>query len=315
MYGEMIATILSVVSAAAVCGAIYAVRRVKRQILMMRDILREVKEGNGNRRILLASHELAAPLAYEINAIILDYEGQLMDYRQTEETNRQLMTSLSHDVRTPLTTLIGYLDAAHKGTVEGKEREEYIGTARRKAHDLKAYIDVLFDWFKLNSDEFVLEMETAEAGELTRDILIDWIPVFEDGQAQRGELHGIGYTVDIPERAFPVRLDKEGYRRILNNLIQNILSHAQASEIWVTLSEEEGLFQCRVRDNGVGIRSGDLGHIFERLYKCDKGRSEKGSGLGLSIVKQLTQRMGGSVRAESKEGEGTEFILEFPMAR
>ena len=138
MYGEMIATILSVVSAAAVCTAIYAVRRVKRQILMMRDILREVKEGNGNRRILLASHELAAPLAYEINAIILDYEGQLMDYRQTEETNRQLMTSLSHDVRTPLTTLIGYLDAAHKGTVEGKEREEYIGTARRTARDLKA---------------------------------------------------------------------------------------------------------------------------------------------------------------------------------
>jgi len=91
MYGEMIAIILSVVSAAAVCTAIYAVRRVKRQILMMRDILREVKEGNGNRRILLASHELAAPLAYEINAIILDYEGQLMDYRQTEETNRQLI--------------------------------------------------------------------------------------------------------------------------------------------------------------------------------------------------------------------------------
>lgn len=302
----------------AVCAVLLsylAIRRAKRQIRQMAEALKDIRAGNGNRRILSEAHELTAPLAYGINDVVRAYEEKLAAFSQAEETNKQLMTSLSHDVRTPLTTLIGYLDAAHKGTVEGKEREEYIGTARRKAHDLKAYIDVLFDWFKLNSDEFVLEMETAEAGELTRDILIDWIPVFEDGQAQRGELHGIGYTVDIPERAFPVRLDKEGYRRILNNLIQNILSHAQASEIWVTLSEEEGLFQCRVRDNGVGIRSGDLGHIFERLYKCDKGRSEKGSGLGLSIVKQLTQRMGGSVRAESKEGEGTEFILEFPMAR
>lgn len=68
------------------------------------------------------------------------------------------MTSLSHDVRTPLTTLIGYLDAAHKGIVTGKDRDDYIETARRKAHDLKEYIDVLFDWFKLNSNEFATMM-------------------------------------------------------------------------------------------------------------------------------------------------------------
>lgn len=315
MYLELFCVCGISIAVCAVLLSYLAIRRAKRQIRQMAEALKDIRAGNGNRRILSEAHELTAPLAYGINDVVRAYEEKLAAFSQAEETNKQLMTSLSHDVRTPLTTLIGYLDAAHKGTVEGKEREEYIGTARRKAHDLKAYIDVLFDWFKLNSDEFALEMETAEAGELTRDILIDWIPVFEDGQAKRGELHGIGYTVDIPERAFPVRLDKEGYRRILNNLIQNILSHAQASEIWVTLSEEEGLFQCRVRDNGVGIRSGDLGHIFERLYKCDKGRSEKGSGLGLSIVKQLAQRMGGSVRAESKEGEGTEFILEFPMAR
>ena len=76
------------------------------------------------------------------------------------------MTSLSHDVRTPLTTLIGYLDAAHKGLVTGKDRDDYIETARRKAHDLKEYIDVLFDWFKLNSNEFALEIQSVEAAEL-----------------------------------------------------------------------------------------------------------------------------------------------------
>jgi K+-sensing histidine kinase KdpD len=79
-------------------------------------------------------------------------------------------------VRTPLTTLIGYLDAAHRGIVEGKEREDYLETARRKAHDLKDYIDVLFDWFKLNSSEFALSIERVELAELTRNILKDGFP-------------------------------------------------------------------------------------------------------------------------------------------
>lgn len=119
----------------------------------MSDVLEDVKNGNGNRRILSETHELVAPLAYAINDIILSYENGLSAYRQTEETNRQLMTSLSHDVRTPLTTLIGYLDAAHKGIVDGKERDDYIETARRKAHDLKEYIDVLLtgsSWVQMN---------------------------------------------------------------------------------------------------------------------------------------------------------------------
>lgn len=132
----------------------FAIRRVKKQIAEITDALIDVKNGNGNRRILSATNELVAPLAYEINEIVVSYESRLSTVRQTEETNRQLMTSLSHDVRTPLTTLIGYLDAAHKGIVTGKDRDDYIETARRKAHDLKEYIDVLFDWFKLNSNEF-----------------------------------------------------------------------------------------------------------------------------------------------------------------
>ena len=148
----------------------------------------------------------------------MSYESRLSIVRQTEETNRQLMTSLSHDVRTPLTTLIGYLDAAHKGLVTGKDRDDYIETARRKAHDLKEYIDVLFDWFKLNSNEFALEIQSVEAAELTRNILIDWIPIFEDKQ--------VDYDIDIPEQPVRVRLDMDSYMRIVNNLIQNVIAHS-----------------------------------------------------------------------------------------
>lgn len=306
MHMELMLILSMAVAIISVTASFLAIRLVKRQISEMCEALADVQKGNGNRRILASAHELTAPLAYKINDIIVSYENRIGTFRQMEETNKQLMTSLSHDVRTPLTTLIGYLDAAHKGIVTGKDRENYIETARRKAHDLKEYIDVLFDWFKLNSNEFVMEIAVVEAAELTRNILIDWIPIFEDKQ--------IDYRIDIPERPFLVELDQDAYMRIINNLIQNVISHSHADQIEIALSKQNGNIKILLSDNGIGIEKEDLKHIFERLYKCDKGRSEKGSGLGLSIVYQLVRKMNGEVRAESEPGKGTAFTLLFPLS-
>ena len=300
---ELLVFVAIAIISVFICG--FVIRRVKAQINGMLDALEDIKAGNGNRRILSATDEFTASIAYEVNDIVSSYEKELSSFRQAEEVNKQLMTSLSHDVRTPLTTLIGYLDAAHKGIVTGKDKDEYVEIARRKAHDLKEYIDVLFDWFKLNSDEFVLLIDPVEAVELTRNILIDWIPIFEDKQ--------IDYSIDIPEQPFRVRLDPDAYMRVLNNLIQNVIVHSHADKINISLSNQDGNMKIVVADNGVGIEKDDLKHIFERLYKCDKGRSEKGSGLGLSIVHQLVEKMNGTITAESTPGNGTMFALYFPL--
>lgn len=308
MQTDWLVILSAVVAVTAVLISCTIVRRARKQITEMADALTDVRDGNGNRRILAEAHEVTAPLVYVINDIIVSYEDRLAAYRRTEEANRQLMTSLSHDVRTPLTTLIGYLDAAHKDLVTGTERDDCVETARRKAYDLKEYIDVLFDWFKLNSNEFAMEIRTVEIVELTRNILIDWIPIFEDKQ--------IEYTIDIPEQPFRVKLDPDGYLRILNNLVQNVVAHSHADRIEISVSEPDknkGVKIC-LADNGVGIEKEDLKHIFERLYKCDKGRSEKGSGLGLSIVRQLVEKMNGTITAESTPEQGTAFTVVFPLA-
>lgn len=302
---NIIASLSTIIAVLSVITSCYTVYRVKKQISEITDALVDVKNGNGNRRILSATNELTAPIVFEINDIVVAYENRLSSVRHTEEANRRLMTSLSHDVRTPLTTLIGYLDAVNKGIAKGKERDEYIETARRKAHDLKEYIDVLFDWFKLNSNEFAMEINEIEATELTRNILIDWIPIFEDKQ--------IDYNIDIPEQPLRVKLDIDGYMRILNNLIQNIIAHSHADKIEISLSKQGNSMRILLKDNGIGIEKEDLKHIFERLYKCDKGRSEKGSGLGLSITRQLVEKMNGTITADSVKGKGTEFILLFPL--
>lgn len=294
---ELLCFLLSMTAFLAVLYSVADTRGTKRQIAEMRDALADIKSGNGNRRILAKTKDTAAPLAYEINEIVLSYENRLAALRRMEEANKRLMTSLSHDVRTPLTTLIGYLDAVEKGGVAGAERDEYIAIACRKSRALKEYVDVLFDWFKLNSGEFAVKTEAAEAAELTRTILIDWIPVFEDRQ--------IKYDISIPERPFAARLDPDAYARILNNLIQNVVTHSRADSIRISLQELENRIEVRVSDNGAGIEARDLKHIFERLYKCDGGFSDTGSGRGLSIAYQLTEKMNGTITAESEPEKGT----------
>jgi len=233
------------------------------------------------------------------------YEGQIAALQAAREANRQLMTSLSHDVRTPLTTLIGALDAAHRGLLTGQAREESLDAARRKAHELKDYVDALFDWFKLNSGEFSLQPRPVEAVELTRNFLADWVPLWEE--------QGMNSRLQIPDGPFRAALDPDAYRRILNNLLQNALTHSRAQCTSVTLTARDGALEVQVADDGVGIPAEALPHIFERLYKGDASRGSRGSGLGLSIARQLALCMGGSLTAASTPGKGAVFTLQFPL--
>lgn len=279
--------------------------RVKRKLSDMTEALSDIQAGNGNRKILAADNELTAELSFKMNEIVYAYEEQLSQLRSADETNRQLMTSLSHDVRTPLTTLLGYLDAVHRGVVSGKAREDYLEISRRKAHDLKEYIDVLFDWFKLNSSEFSLSIERTELAELTRNILKDWIPIFEE--------KNLIYEIELPEKPLLIRVDLDGYARIINNLVQNVINHSQATQIKIEMVKQENDIEICIMDNGIGIEKADLQHIFQRLYKCDKGRSNKGSGLGLAIVRQMVEQMDGRITVQSEPNQYTNFTVFFPL--
>lgn len=278
-----------------------------------RELLRRQKIGFIFQSVALMSLmtayenvELALRIAgIKLNEIVNHYEEQLAGQSQSVETNKQLMTSLSHDVRTPLTTLIGYLDASHKGIVTGKEREDYIETARKKAHELKDYIDVLFEWFKLGSGEETFAVKPYEIAELSRNLLKDWIPIFEE--------KGLNYEITIPQQRIMAMVDFNGYSRILNNLVQNVLTHSGAGHIEISVSCHLKQAEICVADDGTGISKEDLAHIFERLYKCDKARSERGSGLGLNIAKELTAQMGGTITASSEPTKCTAFTLHFPL--
>ena len=136
----------------------------------------------------------------------------------------------------------------------------------------------------------------------------------DPGQLKLLENHDLSYEIEIPETEYMTRVDSTAYTRILNNLLQNILTHSDASKVFLTVTETEQQAKIVVADNGNGIAASDLPHIFERMYQCDHSRSAKGNGLGLSIAKELVSIHKGTITAASVPGNGTTFIIILPKA-
>ena len=131
---------------------------------------------------------------------------------------------------------------------------------------------------------------------MTRNIMIDWIPILED--------HKIEYSIEIPECAVTVNLDSDSYRRIINNLLQNSISHSHADCIVVALIEREAEIQISVADNGVGIQKEDLTRIFFRLYKCDKGEVKEAAVLACRSPVDWRRRWAGDLLWIALSGRG-----------
>ena len=299
---------------------------INNKISQSNEVLDDIKKGNGNRKILSKDEDNFSEIIYKINEIVYIYEEKLIEFRKMENANNQLLTSLSHDIRTPLTSIIGYTDAIKKellkdglndkydsqnvienhNTLENnKVIENYIDIVREKSYSLKEYLDNVFDWFKLNSNEFYLDLKDTEITELSRNIIKSWIVIFEEKD--------IDFDIEIEEKEIICNLDQNAYARVINNIIQNAVEHSKTKKIQISIKESNRKIFITIKDFGVGIEPDDLEHIFDRLYKCDKARNKVGSGLGLYITKELVEKMNGCIDVKSEVGEGTEFEIMFEI--
>ncbi|MHC1747679.1 MAG: sensor histidine kinase [Cellulosilyticaceae bacterium] len=281
-------------------------RRVKTQLTLIKDALEDIKNGNLNRRVLARESDLTRQICYGINEIAINSQSQLIQQKQSEQAYKRLMTSLSHDVKTPLASLVGYLEAIENKIVVGEEKDEYIKVASDKAEQLKFFVENLFEWVKLNSGEQAFRFELLDLNELSRNIIADWVPILENSHFE--------YEFDIPETECSISIDANAYTRILNNLLQNIITHSDGNSMALGIFENEQQVKIVISDNGKGISPDNLPHIFERLYKCDHSRSAKGSGLGLAIVKELVSAHKGTITTDSTLGLGTIFTISFSKA-
>ncbi len=281
-------------------------RRVRGQLSVIEEALEDLKSGNLNRRMLTKKNDMTRKICYGINEIAMNSQTQLIRQKQAEQAYKRLMTSISHDVKTPLASLVGYLEAIECKIVAGEEKDEYVHIAFEKAHYLKHFVENLFEWVKLNSGEQIFRFEVLDLNETSRNIIADWISVLENSNFE--------YEFDIPEMEYLMHIDVNAYSRILNNLLQNMLIHSKGNKVIFRISENDKQARITLADNGKGISPDHLPHIFERMYQCDQSRSAKGNGLGLSIVKELVAAHKGTIAADSTPDKGTIFTILFPKS-
>jgi signal transduction histidine kinase len=281
-------------------------RRVRGQLSVIEEALEDLKSGNLNRRMLTKKNDMTRKICYGINEIAMNSQTQLIRQKQAEQAYKRLMTSISHDVKTPLASLVGYLEAIECKIVAGEEKDEYVHIAFEKAHYLKHFVENLFEWVKLDSGEQIFRFEVLDLNETSRNIIADWISVLENSNFE--------YEFDIPEMEYLMHIDVNAYSRILNNLLQNMLIHSKGNKVIFRISENDKQARITLADNGKGISPDHLPHIFERMYQCDQSRSAKGNGLGLSIVKELVAAHKGTIAADSTPDKGTIFTILFPKS-
>ena len=281
-------------------------RRVREQLALIKDALTDIKAGNLNRRVLACENDMTKQICYDINEIALANQARFIQQKQAEQAYKRLMTSLSHDVKTPLASLIGYLEAIENGLVVGEEKEKYIHVVSEKAYHLRDFVISLFEWVKLDAREQIFHFELVDLNELSRNIIAGWVSALENSRLE--------YEIEIPETEYSIRLDPNAYTRILNNLLQNIMVHSKATKIKLSIIESNQQAIITLTDNGRGILPEKIPHIFERMYQCDDSRSSKGNGLGLSIAKELVNAHKGTINVTSTPDFETAFTITLPKA-
>lgn len=233
---------------------------------------------------------------------------QLASLERVDETRRELVTSISHDLKTPLTALQGYLETLllRWEQLPAEQRQAYIQFALGFSQRLGQMIADLFELARLDLGEAPLRLEVFPLDDLVQDLCQEL--------RHEAELHGI--TLEAPKAALGrfVEGDIRLIERALANLLDNAIKFTpMGGVVSVAVREASGWVAVEVSDTGIGIDAAELPSIFDRFYRAGALSSETpGAGLGLAIVKRIAELHGGMVRAESRLGEGSTFVLELP---
>ncbi|OZU88876.1 two-component sensor histidine kinase [Virgibacillus indicus] len=233
------------------------------------------------------------------------------DLQMRYDANRnELIASISHDLKTPMTSIKGYVKGVRDGVANTPEKmDRYMETIYTKANDMDHLIDELFMYSKLDLQQVPFHFERLNLKVFMDDFI-------EELQYELIETSGsVAYAVDS-EESYLVKADREQLKRAVMNIIQNSLKYMDKAEkkIGVLLRAESGHVIVRIKDNGIGIPEEATSTIFDRFYRTDTSRNSStgGSGLGLAIVKSIIEEHGGKVWAKSKLGEGTSVYFSLP---
>lgn len=232
----------------------------------------------------------------------------LEEERKAEQAKNELITNVSHDLRTPLTSVVGYLGLIEQDRYRDEvELRHYVGIAYEKSQHLHELINDLFEYTRMRHDTIALKLEPINLVEMLGQLLVQYHMPLQDA-GMTGQLHST-------ENMILVRADAAKLARVFENLISNAMAYGrEGKRIDVAVSNREGWVAVDVMNYGEPISAHDLPHIFDRFYRADKSRTRwaGGSGLGLAISKSIVEKHQGFIEATSST-ERTAFRVTLPM--
>ena len=297
---------LPVVAIAGLILFFYLTQRLK----SLTRSVRAFGSGDLKQRVSVRSKDEVGELADSFNTMadtIVDNIGKL---EEADRLRRDLVMSVSHDLRNPLASIRGYLETLSlKGdSITPEQQKEYLDILLHNTTVLHHLIDNLFELSKLESEDISPNLEIFSLSELIQDVLMKMKP-----EQAKKELE---LVMNEPESLFRVRGDIGMIERVLTNIFENAVRYTpQGGRIEVKLLQTDGAVRTSINDTGHGIPEEDLPRIFDRFFIGDASRthSKKGSGLGLAICKRILELHGSTIQVSSTPGQGSTFFFDLPL--
>lgn len=309
-------TLISVIIILVICMLVvrrYVYKEIVRPISELNVAMKKIAEGNLDYRMENKYDSEMGEVFNNYEEMRLKLKESTTEMMENEEHNRELVSNISHDLKTPITSIKGYVEGIMDGVADTPEKmDRYIKTIYNKANDMDRLINELTIYSKIDNNRILYNFQRINVSEYFEDC------VDEVGLDLESKNIKLNFDNLIPDDTIVIA-DPEQMKRVINNIIGNSIKYMDKD-----LTKEQGMIEIRllddidsirieIEDNGRGIAARDLGRIFERFYRTDASRnsSRGGSGIGLSIVKKIIEDHGGYIWATSKEGEGTcmHFVL------
>lgn len=279
--------------------------------MQLRHIINElhyIANGNYDYRIPFELRGDLSKVVDSINGLVDSTVAAIEDEREIEKSKDELITNVSHDIRTPLTSIIGYLGLIEDGQYQSNEEIlKYTSIAYKKAKQMKSLVEDLFEYSKVRQPSVPVNNVSFDMVQLLEQLAADF-----ELEAKK---KNIQIQVDTTENQLIMDGDTEKLVRVFNNLITNALKYgAEANKIVIEIEKTKNEAVVTVKNNGEAIPREALDQLFDRFYRVDGSRSQEisGTGLGLAIAQNIINLHGGYIYAQSTE-EWTSFIIHLPL--
>ena len=266
------------------------------------DKLKEIIEKDSDEQItVFTENKDLMELAAQINALLEKYLKTKADYRRSEITSKKMLSNISHDIKTPMTVILGYLEIMQLSQTPSGEMLKKV---ERKAQSVMELINQFFTLSKIESGDMDIELSRVDICEICRESVLDFYELLSNKK--------LYVKVDMPETPIYIQGNKEALQRILFNLISNVIRYgADGKYLGISLRDDDRNVYVDVTDKGKGIDRAFADSIFDRLFTMEDSRNRniQGNGLGLTIAKNLAQRLGGTITLESIPHVKTTFTV------